>query len=83
MTVATGMLVLDDVLGGGVEKNSKIEGNIHGEKINLSKDATVKGKVFAKKGISFIEPSASESEKKVERFKTDTDIVDEVENMLE
>jgi len=66
-----------------IEDKSSIAGNISGEKIFLSKTATVNGELFAKQGISFMTPNKLETEEKVKRFETDTDIVDEVEDMLE
>ena len=60
-----------------------IAGNISGDKIYLSKTASVNGELLAKRGTSFIAPSKVESEAKVKRFETDSDIVDEVEGMLE
>lgn len=66
-----------------VEENSKIAGNISGGKIFLAKTAAVNGELFAKNGISFTNPNKVRTEEKVKRFETDTDIVDEVEDMLE
>ena len=66
-----------------VEDNVSIAGNIVGDKIYLSKTAVVNGELFAKNGTSFMTPSKEETEEKVERFKTDTDIIDEVGDMLE
>lgn len=66
-----------------IEDNVNVEGNIAGDKIYLSKLASVNGELFAKNGISFMNPTKNEAEEKIERFKTDTDIVDEVKGMLE
>jgi len=66
-----------------VEDKVSIAGNIVGDKIYLSKTAVVNGELFAKNGVSFMTPSKEETEEKVERFKTDADIIDEVEDMLE
>ena len=66
-----------------IEDKAHIKGNISGGKIYLSKIASVNGELFAKNGISFMTPSEAEAEKKVKRFETDTDVVDEVENLLE
>jgi len=49
----------------------------------LSKTASVNGELIAKKGVSFIPPYSPKAEEKVKRFGTDTDIVDEVKDMLE
>jgi len=65
-----------------IEEKAHIAGNISGDKIYLSKTASVNGELFAKKGISFITPSKVEAEEKIKRFETDTDIVDEIEDML-
>jgi len=66
-----------------IEDKVEIAGNISAEKIFLTKTSTVHGELFAKNGISFVEPSKEQSDIKLERFKTNTDIVDEVEDMLE
>jgi predicted acyltransferase (DUF342 family) len=66
-----------------VMDKSKINGNVSGDKIFLSKSANVNGELYAKKGISFSIPSKFVTEAKVERFEKDTDIVDEVEKILE
>ncbi|PNX45954.1 MAG: hypothetical protein BV457_08550 [Thermoplasmata archaeon M9B1D] len=66
-----------------VEDNVLIEGNISGGKIYLSKTASVNGELFAKEGISFISPLQAKAEEKIERFETNTDIMDEVDNLLE
>jgi predicted acyltransferase (DUF342 family) len=66
-----------------IAEKARIAGNISGDKIYLSKTASVIGELFAKNGTSFMEPSKVESEEKVKRFETDSDIVDEVEGMLE
>jgi predicted acyltransferase (DUF342 family) len=66
-----------------IEDKARIAGNVSGGKIYLSKIASVNGELFAKNGISFMAPSEAEVEKKVKRFETDTDVVDEVENLLE
>ena len=66
-----------------VEDKSSIAGNISGAKIFLSKTATVNGELFAKNGISFMSESQNQAEEKIERFEKNTDIVDEVDNLLE
>ena len=43
----------------------------------------VNGELFAKNGISFMTSSMSDAEDKIKRFETDTDVVDEVEDILE
>lgn len=66
-----------------IEDNTSIGGSISGSKIYLSKTATVNGELYAKNGISFISSSQINAEEKIERFKTNTDIVDEVDDLLE
>lgn len=66
-----------------IEEMVTISGNINGNKIYLSKTATVFGELFAKNGVTFISPKNSEVEEKIERFDSNTDIVDEVNDMLE
>ncbi|MCJ7570859.1 MAG: polymer-forming cytoskeletal protein [Candidatus Thermoplasmatota archaeon] len=66
-----------------IEDETNIAGKISAEKIFLSKTSSVNGELFAKNGISFKSPSKIQAEEKVERFEKDTDIVDEVDNLLE
>jgi len=66
-----------------VDENTHIAGNISGGKIYLSKIASVDGMLFAKNGISFVTPVDSDTEKKVRRFESNADILDEVDEMLE
>ena len=66
-----------------VEEKAKIAGNITGNKIFLSKEAIVNGMLSAKNGVSFMSPSEAKVEEKVKRFENDTDIIDEVDNILE
>ena len=66
-----------------VEDRTFIAGNISGGKIYLSKTASVNGELFAKNGISFMSASQTKAEEKIERFETNTDIIDEVDNLLE
>ncbi len=66
-----------------IEDKAVVAGNISGNKISLSKTASVNGDLFAKKGISFLAPSKVKAEEKVKRFETDADVVEEVEHMLE
>ncbi len=66
-----------------IEDETNVAGKISAEKIFLSKTSSVNGELFAKKGISFKSLSKIKAEEKVERFEKDTDIVDEVDNLLE
>ena len=66
-----------------IEEKTNIAGNIDGNRIYLSKTASVNGELFAKKGITFMTPSKLKTEEKIKRFETDADIIDEVEDMLE
>jgi len=66
-----------------IDENASIGGNISGEKIILSKNASVNGELFAKNGISFMSPSESNAEEKLTRFSTNAEFVDEVEDILE
>ncbi|MCK5112961.1 MAG: polymer-forming cytoskeletal protein, partial [Thermoplasmatales archaeon] len=63
--------------------HTHVVGNVSGEKIYLSKTASVQGTLLAKRGISFIDSSKEEATDKVKRFESDADIVDEVKGMLE
>lgn len=66
-----------------VEDKTMIAGNVTGDKIFLSKEAVVNGMLSAKNGVSFMSPSEKKAEEKLKRFENDTDIVDEVDNILE
>lgn len=66
-----------------IEDKSKIAGSISGNKIYLSKEASVDGELFAKKGVSFMSDSEIVTKDKIKRFEADTDIVDEVETLME
>jgi predicted acyltransferase (DUF342 family) len=66
-----------------IEEKSHVAGDISSRKIYLSKIASVEGMLYAKNGISFIMPIEYETEKKIRRFDSNVDIVDEVDKMLE
>jgi len=67
-----------------VDEKSNVAGNISGENIYLSKTATINGMLFPKKGVSFTsKPLKQKAEEKVKRFENDTDVIDEVDDMLE
>lgn len=66
-----------------IEDKVNISGNIYGAKIYLSKTASITGDLFAKNGISFMTPAMINAEEKIKRFETNTDVIDEVEDMLE
>lgn len=66
-----------------IEEKSSIGGNISGNKIFLSKTASINGELFAKEGVSFISLSKIKMDEKVKRFETEANIVDEVKNILE
>jgi predicted acyltransferase (DUF342 family) len=66
-----------------IEEKSHVAGDISGRKIFLSKIASVEGMLYAKNGISFVMPIENDSEKKISRFESDVDIIDEVDKMLE
>ncbi|UCD13887.1 MAG: polymer-forming cytoskeletal protein [Thermoplasmatales archaeon] len=60
-----------------------VVGNVSGDKIFLSKTASVQGTLLAKNGISFIDSSEKNATDKVKRFESDVDIVDELKEILE
>jgi len=66
-----------------IEEKSSILGSISGNKIFLSKNASINGELFAKEGVSFITPSKIEMDEKIKRFETEANIIDEVKNILE
>ena len=65
-----------------VEEKTIVEGDISGERVNLAANAVVKGKLYAKNGVSFIQKSNIDKDK-IRRFDKEAEIVDEVENILE
>jgi predicted acyltransferase (DUF342 family) len=66
-----------------ISEKTHIYGNVSAEKIFISKTATVQGTLLAKKGISFVDSSQSNTTEKVKRFENNADVVDEVKEMLE
>ena len=67
-----------------IEEKSNVAGNVSGDRIYLSKNTKINGVLNSKKGVSFITRSIKqEAEEKVKRFENDTDIIDEVDEMLE
>ncbi len=66
-----------------IEDKTKIAGNINAAKIFLSKNSVISGELFAKNGISFMNSSKKDAQEKIQRFENETDIVDEVDDMLE
>jgi len=66
-----------------IEDKTKIAGNIDAAKIFLSKNSVVNGELFAKNGISFLKSSKKDAQEKIQRFENETDIVDEVDDLLE
>ena len=66
-----------------IGEKTRVDGKVSGNRIFLSKTATVKGTLLAKNGISFIDVSQEEAIEKVKRFESDADVVDEVKEILE
>ena len=66
-----------------IEDKTKIAGDINAAKIFLAKNSVVDGELFAKNGISFHSSSKKDAQEKIQRFENETDIVDEVNDMLE
>ena len=66
-----------------IEEKSSIFGNISGNKIFLSKTASINGELFAKEGVSFISHEKTQMDEKIKRFETEAKVVDEVKNILE
>jgi predicted acyltransferase (DUF342 family) len=79
------------VIQGNIDSNGsvrlgdavKVAGSVSGDKIYLPKTASVNGELFAKNGVSFITPTETKVEEKIERFEKNLDVVDELGNMLE
>ena len=66
-----------------IGEQAHVVGNVSGDKIYLSKTASVNGTLLGKKGITFIDSSKENATEKVKRFESDTDVIDEVKEMLE
>ena len=66
-----------------IDDEANIAGDISGAKIFLSKAALVNGELYSRSGISFTSSTSIKAEEKIQRFKSNTDVVDEVENLLE
>ena len=66
-----------------IEDKTKIAGDINAAKIFLAKNSVIGGELFAKNGISFFNSSDKNAQEKIKRFENETDIVDEVDDMLE
>jgi len=67
-----------------IEDKVVVNGNIYASRVILSKSASIKGTLFAREGVSFIQPSLHKKMKeKVKRFENNIDVVDEIEEMLE
>ncbi len=73
--ISKGEVIIDD--------NCIIEGKIQGEKISLSKTASVHGTVFANKGLTFTDPISKQTTELLQRYNHDVDVVDQVEKILE
>ncbi len=65
-----------------INKDTFIVGNVSGERILLSKTATIQGTLLAEQGISFID-SSEKTKDKVKRFDSNADVVDELKEILE
>lgn len=63
--------------------NSIISGNVIGDKIFLSKSASIEGTLKADQGITFINSEKNSSEDKIIRFDSNVDIIEGLENILE
>jgi len=65
-----------------ISKDTFVVGNVSGEKIYLSKTATIQGTLLAEQGISFIDTS-EKTKDKLKRFEGNADVVDELKEILE
>jgi len=66
-----------------ISEQVRVGGDIHADSIKLAKSAVVEGTLHAKNGISFIDTKKKQAEKKIQRFESNTDVVDEVTELLE
>jgi predicted acyltransferase (DUF342 family) len=66
-----------------IDDKTNIIGDVSGNKIYLSKFASINGMIYSKNGTSFITPSSHNLEEKVRRFENNKDIIDEINYMLE
>ena len=80
-TVINGNIYTEGIVK--IEEKSSIFGNISGNKIFLSKTASINGDLFAREGVSFTSPSKIEMDEKIKRFETEANVIDEVKNILE
>jgi predicted acyltransferase (DUF342 family) len=66
-----------------IGSQTHIIGDVIGDKINLSKTASVQGTLLGRKGVSFIDSLEEQAKNKVKRFESNVDMIDEVTEMLE
>jgi len=66
-----------------IDEKTFVAGNVSGDKIFLSKTASVNGTLLAKNGVSFTSNVDMDMKEKLERYEKNADIVDEVDKMLE
>ena len=66
-----------------IDDNSLIIGDIHGDKIYISKLATIKGMLKANKGLSFLSKIEKNTEDKIRRFDSNIDKIEGLEEILE
>jgi len=66
-----------------LDENCHVIGNVKGDTIMLSKSTIIEGTLHAKQGTSFFDAKKEKAKEKVKRFETNTDVVDEVQEMLE
>jgi len=66
-----------------LSESCHVIGEVKGDAITLSKSATIEGTLHAKQGTTFTDAKKEQAKEKVTRFETNTDIVDEMQEMLE
>jgi predicted acyltransferase (DUF342 family) len=66
-----------------INENSLIAGDIHGDKIYISKTATINGMLQANKGVSFMSITKNHTEDKIRRFESNLDKIEGFEEILE
>lgn len=60
-----------------------VHGGVTGERVFLSKNATIEGNILGRKGVMFGVARGEKLDEKLKRFEVGADVVDEVEHMLE
>ena len=66
-----------------IDDNTLIVGDIFGDKIYISKFATIDGMLQANKGVSFLSVIENKTEDKIRRFESNLDKIEGLEDIME